>query len=95
MRYSSDDLRAAAVAGTITSDQLEALLAFLATRAPAQPASAPKFDVVHVLWYMGALIVISAMGLFSTLAFSKMGGSALTATALVYAALFGAAGHYL
>jgi hypothetical protein len=95
MRYSSDDLRAAAVAGTITSDQLEALLAFLATRQPGQPISAPKFDVVHLLWYMGALIVISAMGLFSTLAFSKMGGSALSATALVYAALFGGAGHYL
>ena len=95
MRYSNDDLRAAAVAGTITPGQLEALLAFLATRAPGQPVSAPKFDVVHVLWYMGALIVISAMGLFSTLAFSQMGGAALSATALVYAALFGAAGHYL
>jgi hypothetical protein len=44
---------------------------------------------------MGALVVISAMGLFSTLAFSQMGGPALTATALVYAALFTAAGHYL
>ena len=95
MRYSNDDLRAAAVAGAITSDQLEALLAFLATRQPDQPISAPKFDVVHLLWYMGALVVISAMGLFSTLAFSKMGGPALTATALVYAALFTGAGHYL
>jgi hypothetical protein len=95
MQYSNDDLRAASVAGAITSDQLEGLLAFLATRQPAAPVSAPKFDVVHVLWYMGALIVITAMGLFSTLAFSSMGGAALTATALVYAALFGGAGHYL
>ena len=75
------------MAGTITSDQLEALLAFLATRQPGRPMPASKFDVVHLLWYMGALVVISAMGLFSTLAFSKMGGPALTATALVYAAL--------
>jgi hypothetical protein len=95
MRYSNDDLRAAAAAGAITSDQLEALLAFLATRQPGQPISAPKFDVVHLLWYMGALVVISAMGLFSTLAFSKMGGPALSATALVYAALFTGSGHYL
>lgn len=95
MQYSSDDLHAAAAAGAINSSQLEALLAFLATRQPGPPASAPKFDVVHLLWYMGALVVISAMGLFSTLAFSKMGGPALTATALVYAALFTAAGHYL
>ena len=70
MRYSSDDLRAAAAAGAINSSQLEPLLAFLATRPPAEPVSAPKFDVVHLLWYMGALVVITAMGLFSTLAFS-------------------------
>jgi len=96
MRYSSDDLRAAVSAGIINPGQLEPLLAFLATREPAQPAaSAAKFDVVHLLWYMGALVVITAMGLFSTLAFSQMGGPALTATALVYAALFAGAGHYL
>jgi len=95
MRYSIDDLRAAVIAGIINPGQLEPLLAFLATREPAQPASAPKFDVVHLLWYMGALVVITAMGLFSTLAFSQMGGQALTATALVYAALFAGVGHYL
>jgi hypothetical protein len=95
MRYSSDDLRAAAAAGVINSSQFEALLAFLATRQPVPSMSAPKFDVVHLLWYMGALVVISAMGLFSTLAFSTMGGPALAATALVYAALFTGAGHYL
>jgi hypothetical protein len=95
MRYSSDDLRAAVTAGIINPGQLEPLLAFLATREPAEPTSAPKFDVVHLLWYMGALVVITAMGLFSTLAFSQMGGAALTATALVYAALFAGAGHYL
>ena len=95
MRYSSDDLRAAVAAGVINPGQLEPLLAFLATRQPSEPASAPKFDVVHVLWYMGALVVITAMGLFSTLAFSQMGGQALAATAVIYAVLFGGTGHYL
>ena len=38
---------------------------------------------------------MTAMGLFSTLAFSQMGGEALTFTAVVYAAAFAAAGHYL
>ncbi len=56
---------------------------------------APRFDVAHLLWYAGALIVIGAMGMFSTLAFSEMGGAALTATALVYAAAFAAAGDHL
>ena len=95
MRYSSDDLRAAVTAGIINPGQLEPLLAFLATREPAQSASAPKFDVVRLLWYMGALVVITAMGLFSTLAFSQMGGQALAVTAVIYAAAFAAAGHYL
>ncbi|CAN5476497.1 hypothetical protein BH11PSE4_BH11PSE4_42570 [soil metagenome] len=97
MRYSTDDLLAASEAGLISSAQLQPLLAFLDARqtAPDAPATGPKFDVVHLLWYAGALVVISAMGLFSTLAFSQVGGPALTATALVYAAVFGWAGHYL
>jgi hypothetical protein len=94
MPYSKTDLQAASDAGIISSGQLETLLTFLQARGPASPLS-PKFDVVHMLWYAGALIVIAAMGLFSTLAFSQMGGNALAATALIYAALFGWAGHYL
>jgi hypothetical protein len=58
-------------------------------------APAPQFDLAHVLWYAGALIVITAMGLFSTLAFSTMGGHALAATAIVYAVVFSIAGHHL
>jgi mono/diheme cytochrome c family protein len=84
MRYSTDDLRAASSAGLITPAQLDSLLSFLGQRAPAEPAG-PKFDVVHMLWYFGALIVIGAMGLFSTLAFAQAGGTALTATAAVVA----------
>jgi hypothetical protein len=99
MPYSIDDLRAASDAGIITSAQRDALLTFLGARrvdTPATaPATGPRFDVVHLLWYAGAVIVMSAMGLFSTLAFSQMGGAALTVTALVYAILFIAAGHYL
>jgi hypothetical protein len=95
MSYSSDDLRAASNAGIISAGQLENLLAFLQTRAPNAPFAGPKFDIVHLLWYAGALIVIGAMGLFTTLAFSQMGGQALVIIALIYAALFGWAGHYL
>lgn len=91
-----DDLHAATDAGIITPGQRDALLDFLGAR-PAQPApdAGPKFDLVHLLWYAGAAIVMASMGLFSTLAFSAMGGAALTATALLYAALFGWAGHHL
>lgn len=95
MPYSSDDLRAAAAAGLIAPAQVDPLLAFLGSRAASRPATTPKFDVVHLLWYAGALIVIGAMGLFSTVAFSQMGGWALTATAVVYATLLVIGGQRL
>src|SRR4051794_7299849 len=97
MQYSDNDLRAAAAAGVIDSGQLAGLMNFLSQRAAGETAAAggPRFDVAHLLWYAGALIVISAMGLFSTLAFSQMGGRALAITAFVYAAVFGVAGHHL
>ena len=92
-------------AGIITAHQADQLATFYGQDAgPAAPeaalpstdgAGSSVFDLAHVLWYAGALIVMGAMGLFSTLAFSLMGGAALTATALVYAALFAGAGHIL
>lgn len=101
MTFTDSDLRAATREGIITNTQLDSLLAFFATR-PATATSgapsalrAPAFDVAHLLWYSGALIVIGAMGLFSTLAFSQMGGKALLVTALVYAAIFAYAGDHL
>jgi len=95
MTYSETDLRAASAAGVLDAVQLARLLDFLQQRAPTGAAPAPRFDVAHLLWYAGALIVMTAMGLFSTLAFSQMGGEALTVTALIYAAAFTTAGHYL
>jgi hypothetical protein len=100
MRFTEDDLRAAVSAGVLPPERLDGLVAFLKGRqadplTAAASAPPPKFDLSHVLWYAGALIVIGAMGMFSTLAFSQMGGEALAATAVVYAIVFTAAGHYL
>jgi hypothetical protein len=97
--YSEGDLRIAANAGAISTTDLERLLAFLAARQPAAQAdrSTPpaRFDAAHLLWYAGALIVIGAMGIFSTVAFSQMGGRALAICAITYATGFTLAGHYL
>jgi hypothetical protein len=98
MPYSERDLRGAANAGVISTTDLERLLAFLSGDEAGEPASGAgpaKFDAAHLLWYAGALIVIGAMGLFSTVAFSQMGGGALTACAIAYAIGFTVAGHYL
>ena len=96
MSFTIDDLRAARVAGCLDEPSLERLLAFLSTRETAtQAAAAPRFDLSHLLWYAGALIVLGAMGLFSTLAFSQMGGKGLITTAIAYAAVFTIAGDRL
>lgn len=99
MPYSAKDLREAANAGVISPADLERLLAFLTSSAGQGPAGdvspTAKFDAAHVLWYAGALIVIGAMGLFSTLAFTQMGGRALTICAIAYATGFTFAGHHL
>src|SRR5215471_5138101 len=97
MQYSDDDLRAAMSAGVIDAANFDRLVAFLATRrsAAGEVVPARTFDAAHLLWYAGALIVIGAMGLFSTVAFSQMGGTALTVCAFIYAAAFALAGHHL
>jgi hypothetical protein len=103
MSFSEEDVRTAGKAIALSDEQVDGLLAVLRARqAPGEPAPLPqtadlriRFDLVHLLWYAGALIVIGAMGLFTTLAFEAMGGAALATTALIYAALFAAAGDHL
>ncbi|MBY6239922.1 hypothetical protein [Methylosinus sp. Sm6] len=92
--FATDDLRAALEAGVIDASTHHNLEAFLAERASGRE-SAPRFDVVNVLWYMGALIVISAMSLFSTTAFGLWGAPSLIVTSLAYGLAFTAAGAYL
>lgn len=102
MTLSRDDLDRAAQAGIIAQSQVDPLWRFLSVSpTPVEPAARAdaaktvRFGMVHVLWYGGAIIVIGAMSMFTTIAFETMGGLALTVTALVYAAAFIAAGNVL
>lgn len=88
------DLAAARDAGVIDAAAYERLIAFLAGHA-AESHEAPRFNFVNMLWYAGALIVLGAMGLFTTEAFGRWGEQALLATSLIYGVLFAAAGAYL
>lgn len=93
-RFTSEEVMEAAAAIGLEIGQLARLKEALQAL-PVTARSAPRFDLVHLLWYLGALIILGAMGLFSTLAFSAMGGPALTVTAVIYAVLFTAAGHHV
>jgi len=54
----------------------------------------PKFDIVHVAYYFGAFIIMSAMGWFMNDAWNKFGGGSLVAIATMYAIGFVLAGRH-
>lgn len=104
-RFNEGDLVAARDAGVLTGASHAALVAFLRKRQEdtaehrvesRQPHSpAVRFDLTHVLWYAGSLVVMLAMGVFTTEAFNRLGGAALAATGVLYGAGFLALCHYL
>jgi hypothetical protein len=100
--YTDQDLIAARDAAVIDDATHRRLVAFLAARAAGEAkvggklvADAPRFDLTHLLWYGGAVIIMTAMGLFTNEAFNQLGGWALASIGAIYAAVFLALGHWL
>jgi hypothetical protein len=86
-----DDLATVAAAHGVAAADVDRLWNALHARG----AGRQRFDAAHVAYYFGALIVISAMGFFMTLAWSAVGGVGLTAFALAYAIAFWITGESL
>lgn len=91
MRVSRKDLEWAASEGVISGGQAEDLWRVLGER----DADRPRFDLPHVAYYFGALVVISAMGWFMTLGWERFGGGGILAISLVYAVCFVVVGSLL
>lgn len=91
MKISKNDLLWAAAQRLITAAQAHELWQALQRR----DADAPRFDLAHVAYYFGALIVIGAMGWFMTEAWERFGGAGIFVIALAYALCFVLAGHSL
>jgi len=99
-----DEIRAARDAGVIDAESFRRLCDFIGARAsgasaletaPTPAAGRARFNGVNVLWYLGALIVLGSMTLFSTTAFGLWGAKALIVTAVLYGATFLFAGSAL
>jgi hypothetical protein len=75
--------RAGLPAGTF--EQIEAALS-------TEPDSAPAFEAAHISYYLGALLIIGAMGWFVTSAWDRLSGPTIAAIAVAYAVLFGGVG---
>jgi|SRR5215216_1121735 len=70
MKLSRRDLEWVVSEGVISRGQAEALWRALEGRDPERP----RYDLPHVAYYFGALVVISAMGWFMTLGWERFGG---------------------
>jgi len=90
MKITKNDLLSASNEGVITSQQASQVWDFLS----AQKKDAPKFDIVHVAYYFGAFIIMSAMGWFMNDAWNEFGGGGLAAIATLYALGFVLAGRH-
>src|ERR671916_1568600 len=75
MKVSRRDLEWAASEGVISGGQAEDLWRALEGR----EAGRPRFDLPHVAYYFGAIVVISAMGWFMTLGWERFGGVGILA----------------
>jgi hypothetical protein len=91
MRVSRADFRWAVSEGVISEGQAEDLWRALEGR----NVDRPRFDLPHVAYYLGALVVISAMTWFMTLGWERFGGGGLFVISLSYALAFAVAGGLL
>lgn len=87
-RFEAKDLARAVEAGLLSAEQEQALLRFLRE----QPAQRPSFQLAHVAFYLGALLIMGAMGWLLSEAWMRIGDSALLAIALAYIVLLTFAG---
>jgi hypothetical protein len=87
-KISISDLRTAIDRAGLGDDAFERIQQALAS----EPETAPAFEAAHVSYYLGALLIIGAMGWFITSAWDRLSGVTIAAIALAYAAAFGVAG---
>ncbi len=91
MKITREDLDSAVGEGVLHEEQAAALWSRLQRPNPQRQS----LDFAHVAYYLGALVVMSAMGWFMTLGWEQFGGSGILIISTVYAILFVAAGWTL
>lgn len=88
LKLDAHDLARAVSAGVLNPGQDQALLAFLRQ----QPEQHASFQLAHVAYYFGAVLIMGAMGWLLTEAWMSVGDIALLLIALAYIGLFTACG---
>src|SRR5579864_8974874 len=91
MNIGKGDLLQAAAASGVLPEEAEVLWKTLESR----HGRAARFDVPSVAYYLGALVVMAAMGWFMTTAWERFGGPGIAGIATVYAVCFAVVGYRL
>ncbi|MCY1421356.1 hypothetical protein D9M71_370070 [compost metagenome] len=84
LKFDAQDLARAVSAGILQPGQDQRLLEFLCQ----QPETRASFQLAHIAYYFGALLIMGAMGWLLTEAWMNIGDVALLAIALIYMGLF-------
>ncbi len=103
MALSDEEITFLIAQGLLTEDQAASIRIALKARRPVAsapvPASVPawrgKFDLLHVAYFFGAMLVMGAMAFFITVAWEALGGFGIAAVAVAYAAAFVLVGRRL
>jgi hypothetical protein len=88
---SAQQLRAAFERAGLAPEVYERIQAELAN----EPQVSSGFEAAHVAYYLGALLIIGAMGWFITNAWDRLSGLTLSAIAILYGVVFGSIGFWL
>ncbi|MDH1265161.1 DUF2157 domain-containing protein [Pseudomonas sp. GD03944] len=91
LKIDSHDLARAVQAGVLQPGQDQALLAFLSQQSPARAS----FQLAHVAYYFGAMLIIGAMGWLLTEAWMRVGDIALLLVSTAYMLFFVLCGRSL
>lgn len=91
MNVSREQLQAAAVRAGLDPQAAERLWRQLQDESAGE--ARPRFDTAHVAYYLGAMIVIGAMGWLMGNAWESFGGGGILTIAVSYAVLFYLAGR--
>lgn len=91
LTISKEDLNQAVCDGVLAPEQAEDLWQYLGARFRDRP----QFDLAHVAYYFGALVVLIALGWFMGQVWDSFGGAGIVATSVAYALLFVLVGNNL
>ena len=99
MNISKEDFAQAARTVALDAAHAESLWQELQRRAASTPATSAtggsRFDLAHLAYYFGAMIVLGAMGWFMSSAWEAFGGQGIFFIAAIYATIFATAGWRL